>query len=129
MNTRPRLLDLFCGAGGAAMGSEVELAWAAGFFDGEGTICQRIDKRPGRTPGLQFHMEQVDPRPLLRFAAAVGWEGGLSRRAPRGGGRQAIHRVSMGHAAAVRTMQLLWPYLSEPKREQLLAAVDRIEAA
>jgi len=127
--TRPPLLDLFCGAGGAAMGTKTELAWAAGFFDGEGTICHRIDKRPGRAPCLQFHMEQVDPRPLVRFAAAVGWEGGMSQRAPRGGGRQAIYRIAMGHAAAVRTMQLLWPYLSEPKREQLLAAIDRIEAA
>lgn len=105
-----------------------ELAWAAGFFDGEGSVCVRIDKRVGRTPGLQFHLEQVDVRPLLRFARAIAWKGRITQRPPRGNSK-AIHRLTMGHRATLATIELLWPYLSEPKREQFLKAVGKMESA
>jgi hypothetical protein len=125
---KPRLLDLFCGAGGAAMGYETELAWAAGFFDGEGYVGVRRDNRPGRNLTLQIGIEQVDPRPLMRFRSAVGLESPVyarpTRRAPK---RQVIHRLVMGHRDTVTTMQLLWPYLSGPKREQFLRAVKEVD--
>src|SRR5437773_1281790 len=116
---RPRLLDLFCGAGGAAMGSETERAWAAGFFDGEGYVGVHRDKRPGRTPVLNIGIEQVDARPLQRFASAVGWQGNILKRpAQRAPNRQVIHRIIMGHTDTWKTIAVLWPWLSEPKREQ-----------
>lgn len=132
--TRPLLLDLFCGAGGAAMGEcpcpqglETERAWAAGFFDGEGCISVQHDRRPGRRPRLYLSIEQVDPRPLERFNVAVGFDRPITRRpGRRAPDRQVIHRITMGHASALRTIGILWPWLSEPKREQFQRAVDEI---
>ena len=123
-----RILDLFSGAGGAA--DDVELAWAAGFFDGEGYVGVRRDKRPGRKLALQIGIEQVDERPLARFAAAVAWSGSPKLRpTQRATTRRPIYRLIMGHADTVQTMRVLWPYLSVPKREQFLRAAAEVDNA
>jgi len=127
--SKPRLLDLFCGAGGAAMGSDVDLAWAAGFFDGEGSVSVHRDRRPGRAVVVHLDIEQVDPRPLVRFRAAVGRPGAITLRPARAPNRRAIHRVYMGHSEAIATLQALWPYLSEPKREQAERVLRAVEEA
>lgn len=109
-----------------------ELAWAAGFFDGEGSVSIRVDKRPGRKPALQLSIEQNDPRPLHRFALAVGHGRVTCRKAIRPPARKVMYRVAMGHAATVSTIIALWPWLSEPKREQYARAaqeVIRLDAA
>lgn len=112
------------------MGYDVELAWAAGFFDGEGYVGVRRDKRPGRSLTLQIGIEQVDERPLLRFIKAVGWTGRPSLRpARRAPNRRPIYRIVMGHEDTVATMLAVWPYLSEPKREQLLRAAEEVDDA
>lgn len=124
---KPRLLDLFCGAGGAAMGSVTERAWAAGFFDGEGCVSPHFDRRPGRTPALQLSIEQNDPRPLERFAMAVGYSGHANcRKTIRPPANKPMYRIAMGHAATVCALEAMWPYLSDPKREQALRAYEQI---
>lgn len=106
---------------------DTELAWAAGFFDGEGYVGVRRDKRPGRRLTLQIGIEQVDPRPLVRFKAAVDWPGNVvARPARRAPNRQIIHRIIMGHDDVLRTISALWPWLSPPKREQFLRAAQEI---
>ena len=126
---RPRLLDLFCGAGGAAMGSlESERAWAAGFFDGEGSTSVCRDKRPGRKVACSLSIEQTDMRPLVRFKDAVGWRGNIVQRAPRAPRRKTLYRIYMTNARTVATMQALWPWLSEPKREQFLRVCREVDA-
>jgi hypothetical protein len=108
----------------------IELVWAAGFFDGEGYVgVQR--KRPGPRGGrwslvLAMEITQVDERPLQRFAAAVGC-GSITLRTSRLGPRQRPQfRWRAAHGAAERALCALWPYLSEPKREQALCAVDAV---
>jgi hypothetical protein len=104
----------------------IELAWSAGFFDGEGCIVAQMYKsRPGRAPGLQLHLEQVDRRPLERFAAAVSCDLNITLRPAREASKP-IHRISVGHAKTMQIMTELWPYLSEPKREQFLDRLDKI---
>jgi hypothetical protein len=98
---KPRLLDLFCGAGGAAMGTSPQLAWAAGFFDGEGCVSVRRDKRPGRKPALHLDIEQTDERPLRRFHAAVEFKGSISLRPQRAPTRKPLYRLYMGRKAKV----------------------------
>lgn len=101
---------------------KLELAWAAGFFDGEGCTCN------GKTPGgrLQFRISvgQTDIRPLERFLAAVGagtingpYYAGVKNRKPRW---DWIARGQDGMAVCEK----LFPYLSEPKQEQMLAAIQ-----
>jgi len=101
---------------------EIELAWAAGFFDGEGSVSVRRDKRPGRKPTLQLDIEQVDPRPLRRFA--VGHTGSIVKREARAEGRRPIYRIAMGENRTLNTIGALWEYLSEPKREQYKRAYE-----
>lgn len=51
-----------------------ELAWAAGFFDGEGHIRYGEYRNTSggiKSTGMRTHIPQIDPRPLQRFQAAV----------------------------------------------------------
>lgn len=102
-----------------------ELAWAAGFFDGEGNVS--LSHRKKTYPQIVFQIAQSDRRPLDRFAAAVG--GGTVRGPYQHKNKahrpyfvfafQGFERVSAG-------ISLLWPWLSEPKREQAKRALDGI---
>jgi len=108
----------------------IELAWAAGFFDGEGyvgSMSLRVRPAKGRARAvLTMEISQVDERPLQRFAAAVGC-GSITLRTSRLGPRQRPQfRWRAAHGAAERALCALWPYLSEPKREQALCAVDAV---
>lgn len=106
-----------------------ELAWAAGFFDGEGTfIAVRTNDRG--TPRVQLLMSvpQKDCRPLDRFQRAVG-AGHIYRRRFKGnhyGSDVWVWQV-MGRQACCDAMLKLEPYLSEPKREQISRALDTLE--
>lgn len=128
--SRPRLLDLFCGAGGAAMGySERELAWAAGFFDGEGSVSPRFDRRPGRRPSVQLEIEQTDIRPLERFQRALGHGGNITQRKARAATRKPLWRLHYYGNAAMDVAEALYPYLCEPKRAQIRRTMEAVDAA
>lgn len=103
----------------------IELAWAAGFFDGEGTTIARSEiARPG------YHLLQVTvpqrgadgvPEVLLRLQRAVLGLGTIDR--PFG----AIHRWrARGFVDAQATLALLWRFLGPVKRAQASAAVRTI---
>ncbi len=129
--SRPRLLlDALYRDGGVETGTDVELAWAAGFFDGEGSVSVHCDKRPGRRPAFRLEIEQVDVRPLVRFRAAVGGLGSLSQRiGPRAPNRRLLYRIFACNDPALRIASSLWPWLSEPKQEQIVRVLDRLEEA
>lgn len=98
----------------------IELAWAAGFWDGEG--CTYVAKphkgRAGDKPYMFMCLGQTDLDPLNRFHVAVG-AGNIS------GPRLVIGRKPIwswkcyANADVWRVINLLWPYLSEPKRQQI----------
>ena len=98
-----------------------ELAWAAGFFDGEGSTY--VD------PALRVSVVQNDPYVLERFQRAVG---GLGRV---GGGKVIYGRAkkpmftwrTSGWREAQAVIALLWQWLSPQKREQALKAFARYD--
>jgi hypothetical protein len=101
-----------------------ELAWAAGFFDGEGSTMVHTDKsRPG-----YLRLEVVVPQSghgvgvpavLFRFQRAVG---GLCRIVgPEG--RDMYKCVSGGRLEALAIVALLWDALGEVKRRQANDAI------
>jgi hypothetical protein len=99
----------------------MEAAWAAGFFDGEGTTGvnrQSRDYPIGRCVYLRLIMvvTQKDRRPLDRFARAVGvGEVTLDKR--------GYHQWRVFNTPRVLTaLRVLWPHLSQPKREQAAVA-------
>jgi hypothetical protein len=100
-----------------------EVAWAAGFFDAEGSACssQRRD-RPSRERQMVVYQAGRDeiPEALLRFKAAVGDRGNIT-----GSYRDRLfHWTTRKHSAFDEVMTLLWPWLSEGKRVQLQRATE-----
>lgn len=91
---------------------ESEVAWAAGFFDGEGNTSHH------RT-AMQVMVAQVGVEPLERFRLAVGGLGVVYLRHEARGNEQAAHGWRVWRQADVETvLGLLWPYLCSPKRLQ-----------
>lgn len=102
------------------------LAWAAGFFDGEGsTTLQNANSTRPRdylTPQLTIS-QHGSPECLVRFQAAVGGLGKL--RGPdtypqQGYTGQRWTWAARRHDNAQAVLACLWPWLSGPKREQAL---------
>lgn len=98
-----------------------ELAWSAGFFDGEGTVG--LINAQTRKPNLQMSIRQVRREPLDRFKMAVGVGSiGGPYTNPHGQDYYA-YRVN-GHRSVQAVMVLLWAFLSAPKREQAFKALS-----
>jgi hypothetical protein len=94
-----------------------ELAWAAGFVDGEG--CFSVMKirrgRPRNYPLLTISQREP-PDVLYRFQAAVGV--GYVNGPYQTIGRPAYYYRVNGAEKVFRVVKLLWPWLSPVKRRQ-----------
>jgi hypothetical protein len=107
-----------------------ELAWAAGFFDGEGHIGAGRSSlhfdRPKIRPYAIVYLKigQTDRRPLDRFRDAVGCgavRGPYKYNRPN---NKPIWVWQVGRFERVQaTVAMLWRFLSEPKRLQALNAL------
>lgn len=107
-----------------------ELAWAAGFFDGEGCVSGglKLGGSKGTSnykarPYITLHCGQTDRYPLERFDAAVQhlgrFYGPYNHK-----GKKTYHRPWWQYSASTfekvqAIVAMLWPFLSEPKREQV----------
>lgn len=92
-----------------------DIAWAAGFFEGEGCVAKGAKCK-------FIAINNTDPEPLARFHAAVG----VGRvRGPYGPYNNGISKkpywtwsaANFEHRQAAIAM--MWPWLSERRREQL----------
>lgn len=108
------------------------LAWAAGFFDGEGsTTLQNVNSTRARdylTPQLSIS-QHGSPECLLRFQSAVGGLGtihGPYTYAQYTGQRWTW--AARRHDNAQAALACLWPWLSGPKREQAALVVGTYNA-
>jgi hypothetical protein len=94
-----------------------ELAWAAGFFDGEGHIAAA---KHGRQ--LHFSVSQKDRRALDRFARAVGF--GKIYGPYGNGARGYIYSYQAAtHEKVQAVVGMLWRWLGPVKREQAAQAL------
>lgn len=105
-----------------------DIAWAAGLFEGEGSIlcAYRLGRRPGRTmPRLSMGSTDLDI--LERFAATVGGKVKGPYR-PNGSktptSRKDIYcwRVETVRETQ-RILRLFWPYLGERRRAKAAEAI------
>src|SRR3990167_3310240 len=105
-----------------------ELAWAAGFFDGEGTTGAY--SCPSRTTdgcSIRMAVSQVKKEPLERFHHAILGIGTIWCRAERSKTNQKpefIWRVQTWKDCQA-VIGLLWTFLSEVKREQIMKALEK----
>jgi hypothetical protein len=106
--------------------SPIELAWAAGFYDGEGNCTfirsdkLRQDGTRGAGGQVRIQIGQVRPEPLERFHKAVGGLGTLNGPYPgRRKNESPIYQwMAVSCLAYTQIWNLLGPYLSAPKQEQ-----------
>lgn len=92
-----------------------ELAWAAGFFDGEGSTHSN-------QPSLQLTVGQVNLDNLHRFMAAIGATSGLGKPKTYQN-RKPFSQFRVYGAKAIRAINLLWPYLGKEKQMQAVRAM------
>ena len=99
-----------------------ERAWAAGFFDGEGTVYCWSNGR--QMPVVRAAVAQAGPagrRVLCRFRQAVG-VGTIYGPYQQNNGQTPYYRLDFNLAATTHLRKILWPYLSGPKKKQFIAA-------
>ena len=103
-------------------GVQSELAWAAGFFDGEGNtrLEQSSDKRRRY---LRISIGQTEKETLLRFQRAVGGIGKIYGPYQKGI-RQPIWTYSARGNDAKGALNLILPFCSSPKRNQAQEAIN-----
>jgi len=104
-----------------------ELAWAAGFFDGEGSTS--VDRGTGKAYGyLRLSVAQSSdsgpPSTLVRFHGIVGGKinGPYTTQRPDGFTRKPRYILVVYQEVAERALALMWPYLGVEKRAQADAA-------
>lgn len=108
MDIRTETRDVFTNS------ADVETAWAAGFYEGEGCIVAVT-----RTGALMFSIAQVNREPLERFAAWA--QCGIVRSTKDG----SIHIYRLHGADAQRVVMDMWNHLSKRRQDQALKALLR----
>ena len=112
-----------------SMLTQTDIAWAAGFIDGEGCVSTpvRMRSRNRRDYSLALYVGQVDPRPLLRLRAYFGGE--VVPRTSRNGGRPIFMWRVTGNTAEV-ALRVLLPFLMVKEEQARLAIAlrDRIKS-
>lgn len=93
-----------------------ELAWAAGFFDGEGSSYATQTSTTRKKSYIHMTISQKGRETLDRFHAAVG-AGTVT-----GPNKRGLYRWQVQSRAVHDVKDKLWPYLCNAKREQWLAA-------
>jgi hypothetical protein len=104
---------------GVSVASDVDIAWAAGLFDGEGSTSVLKAQRD-RYAYVRMNVPQKHREVLDKFLSIVN-VGKIYKAKTRD-----IHSLDIYKQEDVElTLNLLWPYLSEIKKKQALAAYER----
>ena len=97
-----------------------DLAWAAGFADGEGSFHPTVDCRPSRKPHPRFEIGQSDIRALERFQKVLPFGAHVSGPYYLNHPRRAPHwrYYVNGFENVQALLSLLWTWLGPVKRQQ-----------
>lgn len=101
---------------------DYELHWAAGFFDGEGSIYFAIS-----TGQLGLSLSQVRREPLDRFVTALATDVKITQRKAYKRSSAAF-QVIYTNDRALHVATTLTPLLCAPKREQIERTLARWDA-
>lgn len=106
-----------------------ELAWAAGFFDGEGSVCLR---RRGNWRELRLQVPQSgnDATDILeRFQRAIGGLGKIGGPWQYRERMLPMYRLDLyGHENVQAAISMVWRFLSKPKQIQATKAMTECAA-
>jgi len=110
---------------------ETDLAWAAGFVDGEGTFCSWATTRkgiPNPQRRINFSVGQAGNKELLHRLYRILKTGVITQRKQKDGFLPMFILTITGYRRTIKVAELLWPYLGNIKRRQFLKAVEKYEA-
>jgi hypothetical protein len=93
-----------------------ELAWAAGFLDGEGSFG--VYRKAGRRNLIYLQASQCDRRVLDRLQQALGAGKVYGPYEGRRKGWRTYYYFRLTGAKTHGAAEKIWPWLSEVKREQ-----------
>jgi hypothetical protein len=98
------------------------LAWAAGFFEGEGCIATRSE-------GIGLQVTQADVECLARLAAIFGFGTVRSIRAGGSLGKKPLFIWATWNYEHVQAfVAAVWPWLSERRKIQARRALKAVQA-
>lgn len=104
----------------APVASDVDLAWAAGFFDGEGSTSVLKAQRD-KYSYIRMSVNQKLPECLERFHSIVGH--GKIYKANK---RDIYSWDCYKQSDVPKVLEMLWPYLSSVKRDQAIRAQEKV---
>lgn len=103
--------------------NEVDIAWAAGFFDGEGCIHVHIRKAREHRRGYSYQLTttaaQITPIPLDKLKAIFG--GKVYTLNSTGPNRRICYQWYLGGRSAIEFLRTVLPYLTVKHDEAMLA--------
>lgn len=101
--------------------TDLDLAWAAGFFDGEGCISipTRVRSRNRHGYTLSLYVGQVDPSPLRRFQSLFGGTVVTKKSGPFA--RRTMFMWRITGSTAFAALRQLHPYLTVKRSQADLA--------
>lgn len=98
-----------------------EIAWLAGFYEGEGHCCYTNGR-------LEFVLPQRNREPLTHAQALIGGTIYILERTTATGRIAMIHRLLIRGPRAEMVLRLLWPHLSRRRRAQIDSALAKYAA-
>lgn len=104
---------------------EVGYAWAAGFFDGEGSFIFK-PARPQTKANIYASVPQNHPEVLERFVVALGYDGEVRVNGPYNHGMYQAQFFGVHRTRDVAAK--MWPYLGSVKRAQFESVEGKLLA-
>jgi hypothetical protein len=106
--------------------SDTELAWAAGFFDGEG--CTYLSSKTAKNKYTHISISQTEKglECLYRFQKALGGVGYFhERKINNPNWSRSFFLYIQKQSEVEKVLKLLWPWLSEMKKSQAQKALSQ----
>lgn len=103
--------------------SREELAWAAGFIDGEGSFNWNVTRAGYGVP--RFGLNQVDSEPVERLLAVFPFLGLSIRQREHSHYQDQWYVWANGYERVQAILAMTWPWLSEFKRQAAVKVLRR----
>ncbi len=102
--------------------TEVDWAWAAGFYEGEGSVYQKSGARWPSAP--QIHIQQVNKEPLVWLQEKFGGEI-YGPRIPKNPNAQPYWAWNVNRYEEAKAFAYgILPWLSDKKRSELMQKIE-----
>lgn len=107
--------------------TKADLAWIAGFYEGEGSVVYKMVKsfdKPRGYPNGCFSITQVNKEPLEKCLALTGLGYMTGPYKPRQNNHNSYYRwVAQEFESFQALVAAIWPWLSRKRKDQIKSAM------